>query len=254
MRLIIFVSVLIILLNVVIIQEFSVNIFTENFIKDFFINLLPNSIAILFGILVVNLLIEKNKLKNLKKINKSKSEHIKFQLNVFNLDIIEYLGIISESEKREQMNKDKKVNFDWATKKIIDKLTNIDSIYLANMIKSLNRENFINGFINIINKRMKSLRTTLKEIYPHQSPTVIKITEDISYNEGGLKAIGYLVKILKETSEKTAKDSKPTFSTKQIDLFLSDAYFHSFANPSTICNKIIEIYRLSENNNLFAEL
>lgn len=252
MRLIIFVSILLITFNVLILLAFGINVFALNFIQELFTNLLPNTVAILIGVLVVNLLIENNRSKKLKDINKSKSEFIEFLLNRFSFKLLEYLDLASIKEPA--ASEDKEVNFDWANKRMMEKLSKIDEVFYSKMIVSSDREKFVKGFVEEIEKSLKSLSAQFKEIYPHPSPTIVSLSQHILYSAGGLHVIGTLDGITKEANKKIVSQQGTPLTSRQADLLLKLAYSNPSAKPSKICGIILQLHQMSKDNVLYADL
>ena len=249
MRIIILISILIIFLNAFILQIiFTVNIFDVNFLKEFFINLLPGSVAILIGILAINLLIEKDKNQSLKKINKSKLEYVEFSLNRFAFNLLEYLDIVSLEEPA--ISEDKTINFSWARKRMAEKTMEIDDIFFKKMMASSDRKKFIDEFIKILKKNGKSLTTTLKEIFPHPNPSAMRLAQEIYSLAGGLSAVGVMSDIDKKILKK--KGNHPT--KEQIDLLIEIAYFVPHNKPSKICKIIIKLHEMAKKNILFTKI
>jgi len=253
MRGIILILILIITLNTFILQAiFNVDIFGVNFSKEFFINLLPNSVVILIGVLAINLLIEKNKIQNLKKINKSKSDNIEFLLNRFALHLLKYLELASLKE--DVVLEDKVMNFDWARKRMVEKTSKIDSIFFTKMMASSDREKFIDEFVKILQKNAESLNAALKEVFPHPNPDAIELTQEINYAAGGLNAVRSVDEMAKKANKEVIEKNGNPLTQEQIDLLTEVAYSIPFARPSKICGIIIKLHTMVKDNILFVRI
>jgi hypothetical protein len=197
--------------------------------------------------------LERNKLKD---INKRKSEYVSLLINFFSTKLIKHLDIISENEMVEMNSKYIDFQSTWALDKMVSFGQNSDwnDFLYQKIVNAQDKKKYLVDLQNIIKEGFDQIGKTLKEIYPHPSPDVLVMVDDLyTISTGQLMAITVLV------GSKEAVNKKIPEGHKKLDDKTLNVLLKVFLNVKDggfmgiICDKLTNISIRAKENSLFID-
>jgi hypothetical protein len=225
---------------------------TEQTLITFLIDIIPNALVLMLVVFFIDRMISNEKSLTLKQINKTQSEYIYLTVSRLSFNVLEYLGIINESNKNEYLKNDIE-----GVNKVIEKFKQISplglqKLYIEKIKLSMDKAKFSEGFVTLFSSVEKNCVDLLKDIYPVPHEQIIAFFKhDLSCYIGYLSAG---VDIYKRSQSEASIKEMAKYSKKGRELL---SLFITEINPANeiviqLFEDVINISDLARKGEIFS--
>lgn len=219
-----------------------------NFISNLLNGILSNLIVTILVVFVVDRLFKRIEYEKLVAINKRNSESVLFAINIFSLNVLKYLRLKTGDGLNEIANGKVFQNLLETNKK-----HDWFNILYKQVLKASSRKNYLKELETIIREGATSINKSLKDVYPHPAPDLVKIVDEI-YTLSGAAMAALVMSEFREEANKKIKDDNNKISP-ELEITLVKFFIHNSVENlfPDICNKLSIIATRAHKNRLFVE-
>jgi len=226
-----------------------------NFNKEFWIDMVKNSIPSIFAlfltVFVIDFLYKKRQKEELIRLNKDKAETISFLSNRMAFYILKYLDLMNEKEVR--------LDIDNQFKNAISKLSSfkegIDNIFLKKLIGSKDKQQFINHFIKIVEDEHKNIQKIVKEIYPHANLELQEALRNLGIEASVIsKVLGIIIQGIREVQKRDIKKNSGSLTQQQMDMLIELVFVEMNSEIKNMADNIIRISNIAQKGHIFTQI
>lgn len=186
--------------------------FDSNFIANLLNGLLTNLVILIIAIFVIDNLTKKIETKKLKDINERNSNFVSLRVNIFVFKILEYLKVLNKKDinTKEIFKKNEELTFDYVWQELEQTLStkNINQILSDSTFEEIDKKQYLTNFVDLIKSNSNSLHEALKIIYPHPSPNVVSLVDEIGGQSGAIYAMSLMANVDTEVNKLIPESSK----------------------------------------------
>jgi hypothetical protein len=221
--------------------------FDRKFWLEFLPGLMANLLILALGVLVIDNIFSKERLRKLKQTNAGQSRFVIFLASRLAYLLLEHLGLATKEDVQES---GPELPFGFALGRLRE--ADLAGQFHNQLMQSGNREAFAGRLAEIVTEQSKGISKSLEAIYPRPDPAATGIADQMNEAAGALSVFQECLGIINTVNSEVAPNDR--FKPDQIDL-LTDLAFRSIGPKLRHLQHCIDgLSKKAAANELFVQL